>query len=155
MRRSCSSNGPTVQVRAPNPNSGLGQGVFGSTAQAGSGYSQQWNLTVQKTIGNDLNMEVGYLGSKNTRLGIPDANMNQLPALPGHGLRAADARCRIRTSADSGVVFAGAPIIAEQQLLRPYPAFHHRGAFPRQCGQLRTTTRCSRKLEKRLSRGLT
>ena len=45
------SNGPTVQVSAPNPNSGLGQGVFGTDRNVGSGYSQQWNFTVQKTLG--------------------------------------------------------------------------------------------------------
>jgi hypothetical protein len=27
-----------------------------------------------------LNFEIGYLGSKNTRLGLPEANLNQLPA---------------------------------------------------------------------------
>src|SRR5258706_2360596 len=74
------SSGPTVQVTAPNPNSGLGQGVFAVDRQNGSGHSQQWNFTVQKTIGTNWNVEVGYLGSKNTRLGIPDANINQLPA---------------------------------------------------------------------------
>ena len=36
---------------APNPNSGLGQGVFGVDRNVGSGYSQQWNFTVQKTFG--------------------------------------------------------------------------------------------------------
>src|SRR5215831_15109307 len=73
------STGPTVQVTAPNPNSGLGQGVFGVDRNSGSGYSQTWNFTLQKTFGKDLNLEVAYLGSKNTRLGIPDANINQLP----------------------------------------------------------------------------
>src|SRR6202049_4659397 len=61
------SNGPTVQVTPPNPNSGLGQGVFGVDRNNGSGYSQQWNLTGQKTFGGDLNLELGYVGSKNTR----------------------------------------------------------------------------------------
>jgi hypothetical protein len=71
--------GPTVQVTSPNPNSGLGQGVFGVDRNVGSGYSQQWNFSVQKTLGKDLNFEIGYLGSKNTRLGVPDVNINQLP----------------------------------------------------------------------------
>ena len=66
-------------MTAPNPNSGLGQGVFGVDRNNGSGYSQQWNFTVQKTIGKNWNVEAAYLGSKNTRLGIPDANINQLP----------------------------------------------------------------------------
>ena len=74
------ANGPTVQVAPPNANSGLGQGVFGVDRKVGSGYSQQWNFTVQKTLGKNLNIEAGYLGSKNTRLGVPDVNLNQLPA---------------------------------------------------------------------------
>ena len=64
------SNGPTVQVAAPNPNSGLGQGVFGVDRNVGSGYSQQWNFTVQKTLGRDLNFEAGYLGSKKDRKSV-------------------------------------------------------------------------------------
>jgi hypothetical protein len=74
------ANGPSVAVASPNPNSGLGQGVFGVDRTAGSGYSQQWNVTFQKTFRCDLDFEIGYLGSKNTRLGVPDANLNQLPA---------------------------------------------------------------------------
>src|SRR5579871_6020565 len=62
------SGGPTVQQTAPNPNSGLGQGVFGVQSDNGSGYSQQWNFAVQKTFGRNVNFEIGYLGSKNTRL---------------------------------------------------------------------------------------
>ncbi len=44
------SSGPTVQVTAPNPNSGLGQGVFGVDRNVGSGYSQQWNFTVAEDL---------------------------------------------------------------------------------------------------------
>ena len=65
------ANGPSVQVTPPNPNSGLGQGVFSVDRHQGSGYSQQWNFTVQKTIGKDTNIEVGYLGSKNTSSASP------------------------------------------------------------------------------------
>ena len=57
----------------------MGQGVFGVDRNNGSGYSQQRNLTVGKSFGDAWNVEVSYLGSKNTRLGIPDANINQLP----------------------------------------------------------------------------
>ena len=73
------AKGPAIQVTSPNPNSGLGQGVFGVDRSNGSGYSQQWNFAVQKSFGNEWNFEFSYLGSKNTRLGIPDANINQLP----------------------------------------------------------------------------
>lgn len=72
------SAGPTVIPRPPGPDAGLGQGVFGVQRDNGSGYAQQWNLTLQKQIGSTWSLETGYLGSKLTRLGVPDVNLNQL-----------------------------------------------------------------------------
>ncbi len=149
------SSGPTVQVTAPNPNSGLGQGVFGVDRSNGSGYSQQWNFTVQRTFGQDWNIEASYLGSKNTRLGIPDANINQLPAQylslgsalltkvpnPYFG--------QIPTSSS-----LGGATLAQQQLLRPYPRFTTVALFRDNVGNS-TYNAAALKVEKRLSRGLT
>ena len=118
------AGGPRVQVSPPNPNSGLGQGVFGVDRSNGSGYSQQWNFTVQRTVGQDWNFEVSYLGSKNTRLGIPDANSNQLPA---EDLARGAALLTKVTNPYYGQIPAssslGGKTIAAQQLLRPYPRF--------------------------------
>ena len=61
-RRFPLSSGPAVQGHTPNPNSGLGQGVFGVDHNNGSGYSQQRNLTVGKSFGDAWNVEVAYLG---------------------------------------------------------------------------------------------
>src|SRR5215467_3253177 len=72
------SRGPSVQVTEPNPDSGLGQGVFGVERNQKSGYAQQWNLSFQKTSASQWSTEVGYLCSKLTNLGVPDVNMNQL-----------------------------------------------------------------------------
>ena len=72
------SQGPTVTIQPPGPDSGLGQGVFSVQRDNGSGYAQQWNLSLQKTFGADWSAEAGYLGSKLTRLGVPDVNLNQL-----------------------------------------------------------------------------
>ena len=149
------STGPAVQVTDPNPNSGLGQGVFGVDRGNGSGYSQQWNFTVQRTIGRDWNVEVAYLGSKNTRLGIPDANINQLPAQylsmgaalltkvqnPYFGLNPASSSL-------------GGATIAQQQLLRLYPRFTNVALFRDNVGNS-TYEAAAVKLEKRLSHGLT
>lgn len=74
------ADGPSVEPAAAEPNAGLGQGVFSVDRQAGSGYSQQWNLTVQRTWGSSTSFEVGYVGSKVTSLGVPDGNLNQLTA---------------------------------------------------------------------------
>ena len=136
------SSGPTVQVTAPNPNSGLGQGVFGVDRNNGSGYSQQWNFTVQRTIGKNWNVEAAYLGSKNTRLGIPDANINQLPSQylsMGAALLTRVANPYFGQIPASSSL--GAATIAQQQLLRPLPALHHRGAVPRQRRQLQLQRR--------------
>jgi hypothetical protein len=148
------SNGPTVQVTPPNPNSGLGQGVFGTDRNNGSGYSQTWNFTVQKTVGNDWNFEVAYLGSKNTRLGIPDANINQLPSQYLSLGTALNTRVPNpyfgQIPASSSL---GAATIAQQQLLRPYPKFTTVALFRDNVGNS-TYEAAAIKVEKRLSRGL-
>jgi len=149
------SGGPTVQVAAPNPNSGLGQGVFGVDRNVGSGYSQQWNFTAQKTFGRDLNFEIGYLGSKNAHLGLPESNLNQVPAAslamgsaltvkvpnPYYG--------QIPTSSS-----LGQPTIAQQQLLRAFPRFTNVALFRDNVADSEYQA-LQMKLEKRFSRGLT
>ena len=149
------SAGPTVQVSAPNPNSGLGQGVFGVDRNVGSGYSQQWNFTVQKTIGRDLNLEVGYLGSKNTHLGLPESNLNQVPAAD---LAMGSALTVKVPNPYYGQIPAssslGQPTIAQQQLLRAYPRFTNVALFRDNVADSEYEA-FQAKLEKRLSRGLT
>ena len=149
------ANGPTVQVTAPNPNSGLGQGVFGVQRNVGSGNSQQWNFTIQKTIGDNLNVEVGYLGSKNTHLGLPEANLNQLPAAD----LAMGAALLVKVPnpyygqipASSSL---GQPTITAQQLLRAFPRFTNVELFRDNVADSEYEA-FQAKLEKRLSRGLT
>jgi hypothetical protein len=149
------ANGPTIQVTAPNPNSGLGQGVFGVDRNNGSGYSQQWNFTMQKTIGKDLNFEVGYLGSKNTRLGIPDFNINQLPA---QDLSLGAALLNRVPNPYFGQIPAtsslGGPAITAQQLLRPFPRFTTVALFRDNVANSQYHA-VEAKLEKRFSHGLT
>ena len=149
------SNGPTVQVTAPNPNSGLGQGVFGVDRKNGSGYSQQWNFTVQKTIGKNWNVELAYLGSKNTRLGIPDANINQLPS---QYLSMGAALLTRVANPYAGQIPASSSLssatIAHQQLLRPYPRFTNVALFRNNVGNSKYNA-AAVKLEKRFSQGLT
>jgi hypothetical protein len=47
------------------------------------GYSQQWSFNVQREIGNSLMVELGYVGSKGTKLDR-GYNPNQPPAGPGN-----------------------------------------------------------------------
>jgi hypothetical protein len=149
------SNGPTVQVTPPNPNSGLGQGVFGVDRGNGSGYSQQWNFTVQKTIGTDWNIEAAYLGSKNTRLGIPDFNINQLA--PQYLSMGAALLTRVNNPYFGQIPASsslGGTTLAAQQLLRPYPRFTTVALFRDNVGNS-SYNAFAMKLEKRLSHGVT
>jgi hypothetical protein len=56
---------------------GLGQGVFSVDRDLGSGV-QQWNMSVQRELTSDVAVAIAYAGSKITRAGIPDTNLNQL-----------------------------------------------------------------------------
>jgi hypothetical protein len=149
------AEGASVDVQAPNPNSGLGQGVFGVDRRSGSGYSQQWNLTVQKTIGRNWNIEAGFLGSKNTRLGVPDVNLNQLPAADlslGAALTARVANPYYGEIPASSSL--GGATIAANQLLRLYPRFTTVALFRDNVGNS-SYRAFQAKIEKRLARGLT
>ena len=149
------SGGPVVEPVPPGPNSGLGQGVFGVDRTNGSGYSQQWNIALQKTIGNDWSMEIGYLGSKNTRLGIPDPNINQLPS---QFLALGPALLKKVANPYYGEIPAssslGGQTIAFQQSIRPYPRFTTVALFRDNIGNSHYNAAFA-KFDKRLSYGLT
>ena len=149
------AHGPTVQVAAPNPNSGLGQGVFGVDRNVGSGNSQQWNFTLQKTFGTDFNFEIGYLGSKNTHLGLPESNLNQLPAAD---LALGSALTKKVPNPYYGQIPASSSLgqknITQQQLLRAFPRFTNVALFRDNVGDSEYHA-LETKLEKRLSRGFT
>src|SRR6185295_1778703 len=74
------ANGPTVAPIPLTPTAGLGQGVFTVERDLGSGYAQQWNASLQRQLGSNLAVEVAYTGSRITRVGLPDSNLNQLTA---------------------------------------------------------------------------
>jgi len=149
------ANGTPIEVTPPNPNSGLGQGVFGTQRDNGSGYSQQWNFTIEKTFLNDWNFEIAYVGSKNTRLGLPEANLNQLPAEylsmgPALLTRVANPYFGQIPASSS----LGEPTIAQQQLLRAFPRFTSVALFRNNVGNS-SYHAAQAKLEKRFSHGLT
>ena len=148
-------NGPSVQAQSPNPNSGLGQGVFASQRGNGSGYSQQWNAAVQQTFARNWTAEVAYVGSKNTRLGVPDTSLNQLPvedlALGAKLLAKVPNPYYGKIPLSSSL---GAPTIAYQQLLRPYPRFTTVSLFRNNIGHS-TYHALQARAEKRFSAGLT
>jgi hypothetical protein len=149
------SQGPTVTLQSPGPDSGLGQGVFGVQRDNGSGYAQQWNLTLQKTFAENWSVEAGYLGSKLTRLGVPDVNLNQLTAeqlaLGPHLLEQVPNPFYGQIPANTPL---GAQTIARGQLLRPYPRFTTVTLYRNNVGHSTYHSFQSR-IEKRFSHGLT
>ena len=121
----------------------------------GSGYAQQWNLSLQQTFGEHWSVEAGYLGSKLTRLGVPDVNLNQLTVAQlvlGAPLTQAVANPLV------GLVPAtsslGGPTIPRGQLLRPFPRFTTVALYRNNVGHS-TYHSLQARLEKRFSRGLT
>ena len=149
------SQGPRVAVTPPNPDSGLGQGVFGVQRNNGSGYAQQWNLTLQKTVARQWIASLGYAGSKLTRLGVPDTNLNQLSAAQ---LALGSALTQQVTNPFYGRIPAtsslGAPALARQQLLRRFPEFTTVTLYRNNVGNS-TYHALVAHLERRFSRGLT
>jgi hypothetical protein len=148
------SRGPSVQVQAPNPDSGLGQGVFGVNREQRSGYAQQWNLSVQKTFADRWSFEVGYLGSKLTNLGVPDVNLNQLtPAQLALGSTLTQSVANPFYGQIPASSSIGGPTVTRQQLLRPYPRFTTVALYRNNVGHSTYHSLQSR-VEKRLSGGV-
>jgi len=149
------SHGPLVRLQDPNPDTGLGQGVFPVQRDNGSGYAQQWNFTIQKTSGGHWSLEAGYLGSKLTRLGVPDVNLNQLPA---SSLALGPLLTEPAPNPWFGRIPAntplGGPTLPRHQLLRPFPRFTTVTLYRNNVGHSTYHSFQSR-IEKRFSRGLT
>jgi hypothetical protein len=149
------SKGPTVVPQPPTPNAGLGQGVFGVQRNNGSGYAQQWNLSFQKTFGENWSVEAGYLGSKLTRLGVPDINLNQLTV---EQLALGAQLTQQVANPFYGQVPAGSSLgtltVPRAQLLRAYPQYTTVTMYRNNVGHSTYHSFQSR-IEKRFSRGLT
>jgi hypothetical protein len=117
-------NGPSVAPIPLTPTAGLGQGVFAVNANLGSGYVQQWNVSAQRQITKDTTVEVAYVGSRITNVGIPDSNVNQLTVeqlAMGSVLLTSVANPYFGIIPRSSSL--GDPLIPYGQLLKPYPQY--------------------------------
>ena len=117
-------NGPSVAPIAPGPAAGLGQGAYAVDGNLGSGYVQQWNVSVQRELTTNTSVEAAYLGSRINHVGIPDSNLNQLTVdqlALGTTLtqRVANPYYGIIPPSSS----LGDPTITRAQLLKPYPDY--------------------------------
>jgi hypothetical protein len=118
------AGGPSVAPIPLTPDAGLGQGVFAVDAGLGSGYVQQWNASWQRELGANTALEVAYVASTITHVGIPDTNLNQLTA---DQLALGTPLLQRVTNPYFGVIprssSLGDPTISVAQLLKPYPEY--------------------------------
>lgn len=110
---------------------------------------------LQKTLGQNWSVEAGYLGSKLTRLGVPDTNLNQLS---GAQLALGSQLTQAVPNPYYGLIPAssslGGATIPFQQLLRPFPRFTTVTLYRNNIGNS-TYHSLQARLEKRFARGLT
>ena len=148
------ANGPTVAPIAPTPDAGVGQGVFSVDRDLGSGYVQQWHVSLQRDLTSHLTVDVAYVGSKVTRVGLPDTNLNQLRV---DQLSLGNALLQRVPNPYYGSIppssSLGDPSITVAQLLKPYPRYTTVSLYRNNVG---TTLYhgVEARLEQRLSRGL-
>jgi hypothetical protein len=152
------SSGPTVNPVSSTPNAGLGQSVYTATRSAGSGYSEQWNLAIQRAITNRLSFNLAYVGSHIVHVGIPDANYNQLTAAQlATGLTNPTALTGKVANPYYGQLPTGStldtPTIAAAQLIKPYPRFQNVSIYRNNTGTSNYNA-FEAKAEQRVTHGL-
>ena len=148
------SSGPTVAPIPFTPNAGLGQSVYTVKRTAGSGYSQQWNLAIQRAITNNLSIDLAYVGSHIVHVGIPDSNLNQLTAdqlAEGPDLLKKVANPYYGEIPKSSSI--GGKTVTAAQLLKPYPRFLNIATYRNNSGETNYNA-FEAKLEERVSHGL-
>jgi hypothetical protein len=111
-------------------NIALGQGVGGRIPVQAYGYSQQWNLALERAIDHNSTVTVAYAGSKGTHLTMSSTytgtglNLNQLP--DGYDSLGSALLTQVKNPF-YGVLPAGtllgSPTVAEGYLLLPHPQY--------------------------------
>jgi len=117
-------NGPSVAPIPRTATAGLGQGVFAVDSTLGSGYVQQWNISLQRELATNTTFEASYVGSFITHVGIPDTNINQLSVsqlAQGASLNAPVSNPYFGIVPRASTL--GNPTIPLAQLLKPFPAY--------------------------------
>jgi hypothetical protein len=147
-------DGPTVTPIGTTPTAGLGQGVFSVDRTLGSGYVQQWNASLQRDLTSNITLDLAYVGSTITHVGIPDTNLNQLTVEQlalGAGLLARVSNPYFGAVPRSSSL--GDPTITVAQLMKPYPQYTTVSLYRNNVGTTNYHGVTAR-VEQRLSRGL-
>jgi len=105
--------------------SDFGQGLSSAwPQQLKDTYNQQWNFTVQRTIGNDMMLQVAYVGNKATHIGMLGMSIDQLP--PQYQSNAVALSTTLVTNPFAPYVSGGTlaqPTVSQGQLDLPYPGW--------------------------------
>jgi hypothetical protein len=147
-------DGPTVTPIGTTPTAGLGQGVFSVDRTLGSGYVQQWNASLQRDLTSNITLDLAYVGSTITHVGIPDTNLNQLTVEQlalGAGLLARVSNPYFGAVPRSSSL--GDPTITVAQLMKRYPQYTTVSLYRNNVGTTNYHGVTAR-VEQRLSRGL-
>ena len=152
------AGGPTVAPIPLTPDAGLGQSVYTVNRNAGSGYAQQWNLAVQRSITQSLAFDVAYIGSHIVHVGVPDSNLNQLTAAQlAQGLtNPASLTGQVANpyfGQIPGSSSIGGKTVAAAQLLKPYARFQNVATYRNNSGTTNYNA-IEAKLEQRLQHGI-
>jgi hypothetical protein len=148
------ADGPSIAPIELTPDAGLGQGVFAVDRNLGSGYVQQWSASLQRALFAHSSIEAAYVGSRVTRVGVPDSNLNQLTV---EQLATGPALLQRVPNPYFGLIprssSLGDPTIPLAQLMKPYPRHTTVSLYRNNVG----TTNYhgfELRLEQRLSRGV-
>jgi hypothetical protein len=147
-------DGPAVTPIGTTPTAGLGQGVFSVDRTLGSGYVQQWNASLQRDLTSNITLDLAYVGSTITHVGIPDTNLNQLTVEQlalGAGLLARVSNPYFGAVPRSSSL--GDPTITVAQLMKRYPQYTTVSLYRNNVGTTNYHGVTAR-VEQRLSRGL-
>ncbi|MFN7542749.1 MAG: TonB-dependent receptor domain-containing protein [Acidobacteriota bacterium] len=121
------AEGPPAVLQPLGPAGGAGafrgQNVRAQDRNSPTGYTQQWNFAVQRSLWQGWTVQLAYVGNKGTKLFGGNYNLNQLdPQFFSLGLALQDSvpnpfRGQIATGALSGAT------VARSQTLLPYPDY--------------------------------
>src|SRR5262249_2286267 len=121
----------------------------------GSGYAQQWNASVQRELTANTVVEVSYIGSKISHIGIPDSNVNQLTQ---EQLKLGSPLLARVSNPDFRVIprpsSLGDPTVTVAQLMKPYPEYTAVSLYRNNVGTTNYQG-VAVSIRQRLSRGLT
>lgn len=151
-------NGPPTIIQPPGslrgPLSFLGDNVTYVEAERRTSYVQQWNVGIQRELPYKVLIEVGYAGSRGTKLFTESYDLNQLdPRFNSLGNALND----VVPNPYFALLPVGAPLrtanITRRQSLRPYPYFNNITVLNPHLGNT-TYHSFQVKAEKRFTQGL-